>query len=227
MSQKITDKIEIRTGLRDATLRGRRPNKESVPRPVPSLQGKTTTNDNDQRPLQSPTSPQTRPYPACLIQKPLPDPKKGSPVAVSAWCKPSRGRAGGDDEWKPETVEFPQPGTVQPVRPHTPPEKGACPQNRFRYDLSLPFPRVLGFCPHPVPPHPARNLKARPTPNTTRDEKGGRTRRRHEGDDRKQDSGDSDRRKTTIRYNTLQAVTISKHNNLGILCKFCCEIWVP
>ena len=137
----------------DATLRGRSPHKEAphgpVPPPIWERRRTTTTSD------QSPTSPQTRPYPACLIQKPLPDPKKGSPVAVSAWCKPRRGRAWGEDEWKPETVEFPQPGTVQPVRPHTPPEKGACPQNLFRHDISLPFPRVLGFCPTSPhnPPH--------------------------------------------------------------------------
>ncbi len=54
-------------------LRGRRPHKVSAPRAGPTPQLGTTTNDNDQQPLQSPTSPRTCPYPAYLMQKPLPD----------------------------------------------------------------------------------------------------------------------------------------------------------
>ena len=70
-----TDKIEIRTGTKDATLRGRRPHKEAPhgPVPLPIWERRRTTTTSDQ----SPTSPQTRPYPAYLMQKPQPDPKKG------------------------------------------------------------------------------------------------------------------------------------------------------
>ena len=112
-----TDSL-IGTGPKDATSRGRRPHKEAPhgPVPPPTWERRRTTTTS----YQSPTPHRHALTRLASYRNRYRTQKKGSPVAVSAWCKPSRGRAGGEDEWKPETVEFPQTGTVQPVRPHTP-----------------------------------------------------------------------------------------------------------
>ena len=48
---------------------------------------------------------------------------------------------------------FPRPGTVQPVRPRTPPETGTCPKNLFSIrPPSLPSRCVFGLLPRPLSP---------------------------------------------------------------------------
>ena len=166
----------------------------------------TTTNDNDQRP--EPNPPTDTPLPDLPHTETATGPKKGSPVAVSAWCKPSRGRACGEDEWKPETVEFPQPGTVQPVRPRTPPPPqgwGVPPKETSMATPSL-HPRcVIGLPAPPPDPNPPRNLY-HPIPPQTRNGEGGNGKTTTRG-------GRPETRLRRLRppenYNTLQYATSS------------------
>ena len=95
------------------------------------------------------------------------------------------------------------------------------------YTMTTPFPPspLRGWYSTPPPePNPPRNLYQPIPPQTRNGEGGKRQDDRHGGT-----IGNTTPATPTAgkNYNTLQAVTISKHNNVGILCKFCWVIWVP